>query len=139
MTDVTWKIHGIFDAEEHYKEKYGKDYPYIGNFHTHGLKEYNDQRELCIVLAIPGRRAQALLNSMGLRVADNETVFTEGIRTDILKNDMDVELISFDNDPTLYVILPDANGKLPSDEDCVEPYKYQYEYAKIISEDEGYV
>jgi hypothetical protein len=76
---------------------------------------------------------------MGLRIADNETVFTEGIRTDILENGMDVELISFDNDPTLYIILPDANGKLPSDEDCVEPYKYQYEYAKIISEDEGYV
>jgi hypothetical protein len=139
MVDITWKIHNIIDAEEYYEEKDGKDYPYIGNFHTHGLNEYNDQRELCIVLAIPDIRAKMILNTMGLRVADNETVFTEGIRTDILTNDMDVELISFDNDPTLYIILPDANGKLPSDEDCVEPYKYQYEYAKIISEDEGYV
>ena len=139
MADVTWKIDGIFDARKHYEERDGKEYPYIGNFHTHGLNEYNNQRELCIVLAIPGRRAATLINTMGLRVAENETVFTEGIRTDILENGMDVELISFDNDPTLYIILPDANGKLPSDEDCVEPYKYQYEYAKLISDDEGYV
>lgn len=139
MAGITWKIHGILDAEEYYKEKDGKDYPYIGNFHTHGLKEYNNQRELCIVLAISDRKANAILNYMGVRVAENETVFTEGIRTDILANDMDVELISFDNDPTLYIILPDANGKLPSDEDCDEPYKYQYEYAKLISDDERYV
>jgi hypothetical protein len=76
---------------------------------------------------------------MGLRVADGETVFTEGIRTDILENGMDVQLMTFDNDPTLYVILPDPNGKLPMDDDCEEPYKFQYEYAKMISEDEGYV
>ena len=72
---------------------------------------------------------------MGLRVAKGETVFTEGIRTDILKNEMNVQLLCFDNDPTLYIILPDANGKLPLDDDCEEPFKYQYEYAKLISED----
>jgi hypothetical protein len=136
MADVTWKIHGILDIKEYYKEKDGKDYPYIGNFHTHGLKEYNNQRELCIVMALPEEQAAGLLNHMGLKVANNETVFTEGIRTDILSNNMDVQLLSFDNDPVLYVILPDANGKLPMDDDCEEPFKYQYEYAKLISDDD---
>ena len=139
MADVTWIIHGVFDTEEFHKNKNGKECPFMCNFHTHGLNEYNNQRELCIVLALPGEKAAGLLNNMGLRVANNETVFTEGIRTDILSNNMDVQLLSFDNDPTLYVILPDSNGKLPSDADCEEPFKYQYEYAKMISEDEGYV
>lgn len=134
MAEVTWIIHGITDLESIFPNE-----KYIGNFHTHGLNEYNNQRELCIVLNIPGNTAKGLLNSMGLRVANGETVFTEGIRTDILDNGMDVQLMTFDNDPTLYVILPDPNGKLPMDDDCEEPYKFQYEYAKLIHDDEQYV
>lgn len=134
MSEVTWVIHGITDIQSIFP---GKEY--IGNFHTHGLNEYNNQRELCLVLAFPGNIAKNLLNSMGIRVAEGKTVFTEGIRTDVLESGMDVQFITFDNDPTLYVILPDPNGKLPSDDDCEEPYKFQYEYAKLISEDEGYV
>lgn len=134
MADVTWIIHGVFDTESYFNDK-GIECPYIGNFHTHGLNEYNNQKELCIVLALPGETAKGLLNSMGLRVANNETVFTEGIRTDILSNNMDVQLMAFENDPTLYVILPDKNGKLPMNNDCEEPFKYQYEYARLISED----
>ena len=135
MAEVTWIIHGVFDTESHFNDKNIKC-PYIGNFHTHGLNEYNNQRELCIVLALPREKATGLLNNMGLRVAENETVFTEGIRTDILNNNMNVQLLSFDDDPVLYVILPDANGKLPMDSDCEEPFKYQYEYAKLISDDD---
>lgn len=136
MAEVTWLIHGVFDTEETFNEQEHKEHPYMGNFHTHGLNEYNNQRELCIVMALPGEQAAGLLNHMGLRVADNETIFTEGIRTDILSNGMDVQLLSFDDDPVLYVILPDANGKLPMDDDCEEPFKYQYEYAKLISDDD---
>ena len=135
MAEVTWIIHGVFDTESHFNDKNIKC-PCIGNFHTHGLNEYNNQRELCIVLALPREKATGLLNNMGLRVAENETVFTEGIRTDILSNNMNVQLLSFDDDPVLYVILPDANGKLPMDSDCEEPFKYQYEYAKLISDDD---
>lgn len=138
MAEVTWIIHGVYDAGLVREEKDNKKYPYMSNFHTHGLNEYN-HRELCLVLALTGKVAVGLLNDMGMRIADGETVFTEGIRTDILSNGMDVELLSFDNDPTLYVILPDENGKLPSDKDCEEPFKFQYEYAKMLSEDEGYV
>lgn len=139
MTDVTWVIHGVFDTEEIFNEQEHKEHLYMGNFHTHGLNEYNNQRELCIVLALEGKVAAGLLNSMGIRVANNETTFTEGIRTDILENGMDVQLLSLDNDPTLYVILPDENGKLPSDNNCKEPFKNQYEYAKLISENKDYI
>ena len=139
MAEVTWKIHDVLDTEKIYEEKDNKKYPYMGNFHTHGLNEYNNQKELCIVLALEKEKAAGLLNSMGIRVANGETVFTEGTRTDILKNEMKVQLLSFDNDPTLYVILPDSNGKLPDDKDCKEPYKYQYKYAKMISKDKEYI
>lgn len=134
MADVTWVIYGVFDTESYFNDN-GIECPYIGNYHTHGLNEYNNQRELCLVLALPAKQAKGLLNNMSMRVAKNETVFTEGIRTDILSNNMDVQLLSFDDDPVLYVILPDANGKLPMDDDCEEPFKYQYEYAKLISDD----
>lgn len=134
MAEVTWMIHGITDIQSIFP---GKEY--IGNFHTHGLNEYNNQQELCVVLALPPKTVTGLLNSMGLKVANGETVFTEGIRTDILANGMDVELKTFENDPTLYVILPDSHGKLPMDDDCEEPYKFQYEYAKLIHDDEQYV
>ena len=139
MAEVTWIIHGVYDTEQCFKERDGEDHPFMGNYHTHGLNEYNNQRELCLVLALPEDTATGLLNDMGLRVANNETVFTEGIRTDILENGMDVQLLSFDNDPTLYVILPDPKGKLPSDEDCEEPFKYQYTYAELLSKEEDYV
>ena len=136
MTEVTWIIHGIIDVEDSFKPK---KCPYIGNYHTHGLNEYNNQRELCIVINLENKVATGLLNSMGMRVANGETVFTEGIRTDILENGMDVQLLSFDDDPTLYVILPDENNRLPSDKNCSEPFSFQYEYAKMISDDRGYV
>ena len=132
MDKPTWIIHCITDIAEYIAE-YKKDCKYIGNFHTHGLNKYNNQRELCIVLALEKSVAVNLLNTMGLRVANGETVFTEGIRSDILQDDLDVQLITFDNDPDLYVILPDPNGKLPMDDDCQEPYKSQIKYAENIS------
>lgn len=44
MAEVTWTIHGIYDTEETFNEQEHKEHPYMGNFHTHGLNEYNNQR-----------------------------------------------------------------------------------------------
>lgn len=110
----------------------------FANAHTHGLNKHH-QRELCIVLDIGMDRAGALLNEMGIRVADGETYFQEGVRTDVLGNGMPVDFISFENDPTLYVMLPDPNGYLPGDERCELPYRSQREYAGLISEHQDYV
>lgn len=110
----------------------------FANVHTHGLDEHG-QRELCIVMDIGLERAGALLNAMGDRVAKGETKFEEGVRTDVLGNGMPVGFIAFDNDPTLYVMLPDANGVLPGDASCEAPYACQEEYAELISKNQDYV
>ena len=136
-TGITWTIHGVIGMAEEHKGKF-KDVTYMGNFHTHGLDLYG-HRELCIVLNMPQEKAGELLNNMGLMISKKGRTFSEGIQKDVLQNDYDVELISFEDDPTLYVILPDVNNKFPSDADCEEGYNYQYEYARIISEDKGYV
>lgn len=139
MKGVTWDIHGVIDTKRFFEDRDAKEYPHMGNYHTHGLNKYNNHRELCIVLELPPEKASKFLNEMGSRIANGTTVFTEGIRTDVLRNSMDVQFITFDDDPTLYIIFPDENGRLPSDADCEEPFKYQYEYARMISEDKGYV
>lgn len=69
MSEITWMIHGVFDTKNSFEKMNHKQYPHLGNFHTHGLNEYNNQRELCIVLALEGKVAAGLLNSMGVRLS----------------------------------------------------------------------
>ena len=133
MDKIDWIIHGIIDMESSYPGK-----PYMANFHTHGLNKHNHP-ELCIVLAVGIERASAILNSLGIRIAANEITLQEGIRTDILANGMNTEIKKFDNDPTLYIIFPDASGKLPSESGCEENFARQYEYAKLISDNKDYI
>ena len=135
---IDWVIHYVAPTVD---RSQSPDYfyePYFSCIHTHGLDNHG-HRELCLSIALDYSVACALLNSMSQRIADGETVFTEGIRTDVLANGMDVQFISFDNDPTLYVILPDANGKLPMDSNCEEPFCYQETYAKFISDNREYI
>ena len=133
-----WIIHYVAPTVD---ESQSPDYfyePYFSSIHTHGLDKYG-HRDLCLSIAIPPETACTLLNSLGMRIANEEEIFEDGIRIDILANGMKVKFISFDNDPTLYIILPDKNGKLPDDCDCEEPYSLQEKYAKIISENKDYM
>ena len=131
-----WIIHYVAPTVDRSKSPAYYYEPYFANIHTHGLDKYN-HRELCISINIGQETAKKLLNSLGMRIVHGD-VFTEGIRTDILKGNYDVQFITFDNDPTLYMILPDVNNKLPMDSDCEEPYCYQEKYAKIISDNKKY-
>ena len=131
-----WIIHYVAPTVDRSKSPAYYYEPYFANIHTHGLDKYND-RELCTSINIGQETAKKLLNSLGMRIVHGD-VFTEGIRTDILKGNYDVQFITFDNDPTLYMILPDVNNKLPMDSDCEEPYCYQEKYAKIISDNKKY-
>ena len=131
-----WMIHYVAPTVDRSKSPAYYYEPYFANIHTHGLDKYN-HRELCISISIGQETAKELLNSLGIRIVHGD-VFTEGIRTDILKGNYDVQFITFDNDPTLYIILPDVNNKLPMDSDCEEPYCYQEKYAKIISDNKKY-
>ena len=131
-----WIIHYVAPTVDRSKSPAYYYEAYFANIHTHGLDKYN-HRELCISINIGQETAKKLLNSLGMRIVHGD-VFTEGIRTDILKGNYDVQFITFDNDPTLYMILPDVNNKLPMDSDCEEPYCYQEKYAKIISDNKKY-
>ena len=110
----------------------------FANAHTHGLDKHG-HRELCIVLDAGMNRVGNLLNTLGVKIAERETIFAESIRDDVLNNGMRVKFISFDDDPTLYVMLPDPNGILPGEDGCTVPYCLQEEYAKIISKNKDYV
>lgn len=123
------------DIKEYLSKLDGKEYPDIACFHTYGMNRYNNQRELCVVIDINEDIVIKFLMSMIDKVFKGKTVYTEGIRNDILTKERDTEFISFKDDPMLYIILPDRNGRLPSDADCAEPYKFQYEYAKRLSDD----
>ena len=136
MEKPDWIIHYVAPTVDRSKSPAYYYEPYFADIHTHGLDKYNP-RELCICICIGQEKAKELLNTLGMRIVNGD-VFTEAIRTDILTNDYDAQFIIFDNDPTLYMILPDVNNKLPMDSDCEEPYCYQEKYAKIISDNKEY-
>lgn len=106
-------------------------FPCFANIHTHGLANHG-QREICIPLDITPDKAMPLLNSMGIQVAEGKTIYTEGIRSDVLAGDYDVQFITFDDDDTLYMLLPDTDNHLPDMEGCQFPYSLQRRYAEII-------
>lgn len=119
-------------------------FPAFFNMHSHGLRVYN-QRDICTTIDIGIRECARLINAIGMRVANGEHVpFGPGIHTDILANGMEVELIEFDDDPTLYLIIPDAQGRLPAEGElneavCDFPYNRQRLYAKMIHDGKDYV
>lgn len=143
MGKIDWIIHYVSERACDLCEKESDDisyegFPAFGNIHTHGLNLHG-HRELCIPFGLPSDIAMGILNGCGLQIVDENKEFNEGIYSGILKNGYDVKFISFDNDPTLYMILPDKNNKFPEDADCEFPYNQQEFYAKIISDDKDYV
>lgn len=138
-----WIIHYVSNSAPCIKCK-GEENPAryslfgFANIHTHGLDAHG-QREICIALDIGGELASKLLNSIGDRVALKGEVFTEGVYVDILQGELKVEFVSFKDDPTLYLMLPDPNGYLPGDCKCSAPYSLQKEYAELISINKDYV
>ena len=147
MNEIDWIIHYVSETnpweevEETIPENdkvIFKGFDAFGNIHTHGLNQHN-HREICIPFKLPPDTAMDILNRCGLRIVHDSAEFKEGIDHSVLSDGYDAKFISFDNDPTLYLILPDENNKFPGDEDCQYPYNQQEIYAKIISDDKGYV
>lgn len=142
LTKPDWIIHCVKDADEEgmYSE------PTFANIHTHGLNKY-DLPELCISIGDTKEvieRFARIINMLGLDAVNGFRKLEPGIQTDVLEpmksgEQYRVEFISYDNDPTLYVILPDKDNKLPSDEDCDDYFALQYEYSKWISDNKEYI
>ena len=133
ITKPTWVLHSIIPEDSDLA--LGE---FFGNIHTHGLDEYG-HKELCIALGVNPHVSGGLLNALGMSIANDGLVLKKGIISGQLAGGFDLKIITFKNDPTLYVILPDPNNRFPGDTDCDPEYAKQEIYAKHISETQGYV
>lgn len=133
---IDWIIHYV---QEHDCEICGKHednligFTGFANIHTHGLNKYN-HKELCIPLDLGYKLAVTILNQCGLRIKLGNEKFVPGFNDSIIQN-LPVLFYEFENSNTLYMIIPDPNGKFPEDDDCEFPYNKQLLYAQIIEED----
>ena len=109
--------------------------PYFRNAHTHGLVHNHRHKEICTTLNLNADVTKNILNSVAYQIAYEKLRLKPGLSDKVIKN-FNVEILDFDDpkDPTLYIIFPDENGKLPKDKDCNEVYKTQYDFAKYIHE-----
>lgn len=133
---VDWVIHYVqeHDCEicnKHVSNPIG--FTGFANVHTHGLDKYN-HKELCISIDIGFELACQILNNCGLRIKLENHEFISGKDYSVIRN-FPVLFHEFENSNTLYMILPDSNGKFPNDEGCEFPYNKQLLYAHIIEED----
>lgn len=154
----TWIIHiinnevceccGKGDREKFMERNHAEPsiFPAFLNMHTHGLEVYN-QRNICTTIDVGVNEIGRLINAIGLMVAeDKHAPFDAGEYMDILENGMPVEFMEFEEDPTLYMIIPDPEGRLPipiedgiDESVCDFPYSRQRVYAKMIHDDKGYI
>ena len=138
LTRPTWVIHSVFPTE--YDVKKDENSKYCCNHHTHGLDNYG-HRELCIPFPIEQKTAGVILNTMGYMIANGERTFEEGFidGEGILANGYNLWGAVVNDDPTLYIFVPDVNNKFPYDEDCDESFKEQLKYMEYVSKDKDYV
>lgn len=136
---VDWIIHYVNSGyceccgEDHSDD--GKFEEYEADVHTHGLFDNHNHYDLCIVLDIGFEAAGRLLNSMGMRISRENHTYEAGIRDDILAGNYRCEVVKFDNEDKLYLLLPDDQDRLPGEPGCEAPYCYQREWAEAIHED----
>lgn len=123
---IDWIIHGVIPEDG--------DMEYTVDYHTHGLKEYHNHTELMVVLGLPFEVVGSLINSLGLRICDGERFDEERIYTNIIANNLPVRLVKerMGTGDVMVLILPDANGNLPGDDNCEEPYSKQMEMIEFI-------
>ena len=133
---IDWVIHYVqgHDCEicgKHNENPIG--FTGFANIHTHGLSKYN-HKELCIPLDIGFKLSGTILNQCGIRIKLEHNEYVPGKDYSVIQN-LPVLFYEFDNSNTLYMIMPDPNGKFPEDDGCEFPYNKQILYAKIIEED----
>lgn len=120
-----WLVHFVFESNG---ELNG-----LANCHTHGLLENFGHKDLQIVLPISPENAHPLLSGIVSQIKEGR-VFEPDIATSKVISNFDVFFKEFEeNERTvLRLILPDPNGKYPSDEDCEDPYNRQFEILNTI-------
>jgi len=99
----------------------------LANFHTHGLAENLHHLDLQIVLKIDEEIVKTLFSSIIENIKGGYTYY-EGRSNNVIE-EIEVEFKKFQEDgrEVLRLIIPDQEGRFPSDESCSEPYNKQYE------------
>ena len=110
-------IHSVFPGSEE---------DVMWSHHTHGIKESFNHMDLEIVLPVDPSLAGSILHGMVDLIKEGES-FENKLTSDKVISNFDVQLVKVnDGDRDLIrIILPDENGKFPSDKDCADVYKNQ--------------
>lgn len=98
----------------------------VYNLHTHGLEESNNHKDLQIVLPVDPKIAHQIIWII-VHLIENGFKCIPGKRSSEVFDGMDVEFMLAEETgrQVIRVLLPDKNGKLPSDEDCDPVYREQ--------------
>ena len=110
-------IHNVFPGSED---------EILWSHHTHGVKESFNHMDLEIVLPINPNIASSVLHGMVESIKEGESFEDKTISDRVIRN-YNVQLVKVTDGKRdlLRVILPDENGRFPSDDDCAEVYKNQ--------------
>lgn len=138
LNKPNWIIHYVQDRICDICGKYEKKENHIGfagfvNAHTHGFKD-NGHDEMCVVLDIGMKTICTILNDIGFRIREKHEHFDVGLDSSIIQK-FNVKFYRSNNSKTLYLLLPDPNGKLPGEIGCQHPYNKQMLYADIIEQE----
>lgn len=116
-----WLMHHVFETSAH-------EFGGLANQHTHGLEENYGHKDFQMVLPIDPRITHSLFKTIAERIKAGDE-FIEGKEYNNIIQNFNVHFKEVtENDRTvLRLILPDENGKTPTDKDCKKPYNRQYE------------
>lgn len=117
MKEYGFVIHNVFPSS---------DEEILWSHHTHGLKENFNHMDLEIVLPIHPQMAGGVIHGMVEQIKNGES-FEDKLVSDKVIQNYNVQLVKVSDEyrELLRIVLPDENGKFPSDKDCAEVYKNQ--------------
>lgn len=97
------------------------------NYHTHGLPENKWHLDLQIVCPVKPDLAHKIFWSVVCEINSGH-MFRDGEKSDaIADRPMEFREFAEGGRRVLRIIIPDDDGRFPSDAGCEEPYKWQYE------------
>lgn len=117
-------IHNVFPSSEN---------EILWSHHTHGLKENFNHTDLEIVLPIDPQIVGSVFHGMVDLIKDGES-FENKLTSDKVIKNYSVQLVKVSDGQRdlIRVVLPDVNGKFPSDIDCSDIYKNQLDDIKVL-------
>ena len=104
----------------------------LWSHHTHGLKENFNHMDLEVVLPIDPQIVGSIFHGMVDLIKGGESFEDKLISDKVIRN-YNVQLVKVNDGQRdlIRIILPDVNGKFPSDPDCADVYKNQLDDIKV--------